>query len=65
MDERSFKTRSASIIAVGGSEWDTLALPLMQLTLVSTHMDIVDKMLVIHILCVHNCVDMWITSIYM
>ncbi|WP_294352004.1 flavodoxin family protein [uncultured Clostridium sp.] len=46
VDERSFKTRSASIIAVGGSEWDTLALPLMQLTLVSTHMDIVDKMLV-------------------
>ena len=46
VDERSFKTRSASIIAVGGSEWDTLALPQMQLTLISTHMDIVDKMLV-------------------
>lgn len=24
VDERSFKTRSASLIAVGGSEWDTL-----------------------------------------
>ncbi|MBE6050456.1 MAG: flavodoxin family protein [Clostridium sp.] len=46
IDERSFKTKSASIIAVGGSEWDTLALPLMELTLISTHMDIVDKMLV-------------------
>lgn len=46
VDERSFKTRAASIIAVGGSEWDTLALPLMQLTLISTHMDIVDKTLV-------------------
>ncbi|OOM78544.1 putative NAD(P)H-dependent FMN-containing oxidoreductase YwqN [Clostridium puniceum] len=46
IDERSFKTRSASIIAVGGSEWDTLALPLMQLTLISSHMDVVDKMLV-------------------
>lgn len=29
VDERSFKTRSASLIAVGGSEWDTLALPMM------------------------------------
>ena len=46
VDERSFKTRSASVIAVGGSEWDTLALPLMELTLISTHMDIVDKTLV-------------------
>lgn len=46
VDERSFKTRSASLIAVGGSEWDTLALPLMQLSVISTHMDVVDKILV-------------------
>ena len=46
VDERSFKTRSASLIAVGGSEWDTLALPMMQLSVISTHMDIVDKILV-------------------
>lgn len=46
VDERSFKTRSASLIAVGGSEWDTLALPMMQLSVISTHMDVVDKMLV-------------------
>lgn len=46
VDERSFKTRSASLIAVGGSEWDTLALPMMELSVISTHMDVVDKMLV-------------------
>lgn len=46
VDERSFKTRSASLIAVGGSEWDTLALPMMQLSVISAHMDIVDKILV-------------------
>ena len=46
VDERSFKTRSASLIAVGGSEWDTFALPMMQLSVISTHMDIVDKILV-------------------
>ncbi|AGX43541.1 flavodoxin family protein [Clostridium saccharobutylicum] len=46
VDERSFKTRVASLIAVGGSEWDNLALPLMHLSLISTHMDVVDKILV-------------------
>lgn len=46
VDERSFKSRSVSLIAVGGSEWDTLALPMMELSVISTHMDVVDKMLV-------------------
>ncbi|MBD7913189.1 MULTISPECIES: flavodoxin family protein [Clostridium] len=46
VDERSFKTRVASLIAVGGSEWDTLALPLMHLSVLSTHMDVVDKILI-------------------
>lgn len=46
VDERSFKTRIASLIAVGGSEWDNLALPLMHLSLISTHIDVVDKILV-------------------
>lgn len=46
VDERSFKTRVASLIAVGGSEWDNLALPVMHISLISTHMDVVDKILV-------------------
>jgi multimeric flavodoxin WrbA len=45
-DERSFKTRAASLIAVGGSEWDTLALPMMHLFTLSMQMEVVDKMLV-------------------
>ncbi|MBP2644876.1 MAG: putative NADPH-dependent reductase [Firmicutes bacterium] len=45
-DERSFKPRAASLIAVGGSEWDTLALPMMHLFSLSMQMNVVDKMLV-------------------
>jgi multimeric flavodoxin WrbA len=45
-DERAFKPRAASLIAVGGSEWDNLALPLMHLFALPWHMEVVDKMLV-------------------
>ena len=45
-DERAFKPRAASLIAVGGSEWDTLALPIMHLFTNSMQMEVVDKILV-------------------
>lgn len=45
-DERSFKPRAASLIAVGGSEWDTLALPLLHLFVLPWQMRVVDKVLV-------------------
>jgi hypothetical protein len=45
-DERAFKPRAASLIAVGGSEWDNLALPMMHLFVLSLQMEVVDKMLV-------------------
>lgn len=45
-DERSFKVRAASLIAVGGSEWDNLALPMLHLFTLSMQMEVVDKMLV-------------------
>jgi multimeric flavodoxin WrbA len=45
-DERSFKTRAASLIAVGGSEWDNLALPMMHLFALSLQINVVDKTLV-------------------
>ena len=45
-DERSFKKRSAALIAVGGSEWDTLALPMLHLIALTQQIDVVDKMLV-------------------
>jgi len=45
-DERSFKQRAASLIAVGGSEWDNLALPMMHLSTVSMQIEVVDKMLI-------------------
>lgn len=45
-DERSFKRRVASLIAVGGSEWDNLALPMMHLYTLSMQMEVVDKILV-------------------
>jgi multimeric flavodoxin WrbA len=46
VDERAFKRRSASLIAVGGSEWDNLALPMMHVGSLSMQIDIVDKILV-------------------
>jgi multimeric flavodoxin WrbA len=45
-DERSFKPRAASLIAVGGSEWDTLALPVMSLFCLSMQIEVVDRILV-------------------
>jgi multimeric flavodoxin WrbA len=43
-DERSFKPRAASLIAVGGSDCVTLALPVMQLFVQPLQMTIVDKL---------------------
>ncbi|QCX34420.1 flavodoxin family protein [Caloramator sp. E03] len=45
-DERSFKIRAASLIAVGGSEWDNFALPMLHLFTLSWQMEVVDKFLV-------------------
>lgn len=45
-DERAFKSRAASLIAVGGSEWDNLALPMLHLFALPLQMEVVDKMLV-------------------
>ncbi len=45
-DERSFKERAASLIAVGGSEWDTLAIPMLYLFTLSFNMHVVDQILV-------------------
>ncbi len=44
-DERSFKPRAASLIAVGGSEWDTLALPLMNMLCMTMQIEVVDRIL--------------------
>ncbi|MNM53380.1 putative NAD(P)H-dependent FMN-containing oxidoreductase YwqN [compost metagenome] len=44
-DERSFKQRAASLIAVGGSEWDTLALPMLHLFALPMQFEVVDKIL--------------------
>jgi multimeric flavodoxin WrbA len=45
-DPRSFKPRAASLIAVGGSEWDTLALPIMSMFALTLQIDVVDKILI-------------------
>ena len=45
-DPRSFKPRAASLIAVGGSEWDTLALPIMSMFALTLQMEVVDKILI-------------------
>ncbi len=44
-DERSFKQRAVSLIAVGGSEWDNLALPIMHVFTLSWGAHVVDKKL--------------------
>lgn len=44
-DERSFKPRVASLFAVGGSDWTTLALPMLQLFTLSMNMTVVDQQL--------------------
>jgi multimeric flavodoxin WrbA len=44
-DERSFKIRVASLLAVGGSDWTTLALPMMQIFALPMNMNVVDQQL--------------------
>jgi len=45
-DERAFKPRAACLIAVGGSEWDTLALPIMSMFTLTMQIEVVDRILV-------------------
>ena len=45
-DERAFKPRAASLIAVGGSEWDTLALPILSMFALTLQIEVVDRILV-------------------
>ncbi len=45
-DPRAFKPRTASLIAVGGSEWDTLALPIMGMFALTLQMTVVDQILI-------------------
>jgi multimeric flavodoxin WrbA len=42
-DERSFKPRAASLFAVGGSDWTTLALPMLQIFALPMNMTVVDQ----------------------
>jgi hypothetical protein len=42
-DERSFKPRVASLFAVGGSDWTTLALPMLQIFALPMNMTVVDQ----------------------
>jgi multimeric flavodoxin WrbA len=42
-DERSFKRRAASLFAVGGSDWTTLALPMLQIFALPMNMTVVDQ----------------------
>ena len=42
-DERSFKPRVATLFGVGGSEWTTLALPLLYLFTLPMNMTVVDQ----------------------
>jgi multimeric flavodoxin WrbA len=44
-DERSFKPKVAALIAVGGSDWTTLALPMLQLFALPMNMTVVDQQL--------------------
>jgi multimeric flavodoxin WrbA len=44
-DERSFKPRAASLFAIGGSDWTTLALPLLQIFALPMNMTVVDQQL--------------------
>jgi flavone/flavonol reductase len=45
-DPRAFKSRAASLIAVGGSEWDTLALPILGMFALTLQITVVDQILV-------------------
>ena len=42
-DERSFKPRVASLFAVGGSDWTTLALPMLQIFVLPMNKTVVDQ----------------------
>ena len=44
-DERSFKPRVASLFAVGGSDWTTLGLPMLQIFALPMNMTVVDQQL--------------------
>jgi multimeric flavodoxin WrbA len=44
-DERFFKPRTAGLIAVGGSQWTTLAVPTMQMFTLSMQMTVIDQVL--------------------
>ena len=44
-DERSFKPHVTSLFAVGGSDWTTLALPMLQLFALPMNMTVVDQQL--------------------
>jgi multimeric flavodoxin WrbA len=44
-DARSFKPRVAALFAVGGSDWTTLALPLLQIFALPMNMTVVDQQL--------------------
>jgi multimeric flavodoxin WrbA len=45
VDPRSFKVRAVSLFAVGGSDWVTMALPMMHLFTLSMQMKLVDQAL--------------------
>jgi multimeric flavodoxin WrbA len=45
-DERAFKPRAGATIAVGGSEWDTLAMPMMGLFMLPLQVAVVDNIVV-------------------
>ncbi|HYD16768.1 MAG TPA: flavodoxin family protein [Candidatus Nanoarchaeia archaeon] len=44
-DPRAFKERVATVIAVGGSEWDTLALPILQMFCFPMNIKVLDQIL--------------------
>jgi hypothetical protein len=44
-DPRAFKQRAATVIAVGGSEWDTLALPMLQMFCFPMNIKVLDQIL--------------------
>jgi multimeric flavodoxin WrbA len=45
-DPRAFKPRAASLIAVGGSEWDTMALPILGMFCLTMQISVVDQILI-------------------
>jgi multimeric flavodoxin WrbA len=45
-DPRAFKRRTGALIAVGGSEWDTLALPIMGMFCLTMQIEVVDQILI-------------------